>query len=52
LVGHRGFGARLRGEKPIIGVIHLKPLPGSPGYSGSMDEIVEEREGKVCLRSE
>lgn len=28
-------------EKPIIGVIHLPPLPGSPRFSGSLDSIVE-----------
>ncbi len=29
-------------EKPIIGMVHLMPLPGSPAYEGwSMDEIIE-----------
>jgi len=28
-------------EKPLIGVVHLLPLPGSPRYGGSMDEILE-----------
>jgi membrane complex biogenesis BtpA family protein len=29
-------------EKPIIGMVHLLPLPGSPGYKGyGMDEIIE-----------
>jgi membrane complex biogenesis BtpA family protein len=27
--------------KPIIGMIHLLPLPGTPGYNGSLDEIVD-----------
>lgn len=27
-------------EKPIIGVIHLKPLIGSPNYEGNFDEIL------------
>lgn len=27
--------------KPIIGMVHLKPLPGSPLYGGNMDEIYE-----------
>ncbi|MEA5050934.1 MAG: BtpA/SgcQ family protein [Oscillospiraceae bacterium] len=26
--------------KPLIGMIHLLPLPGSPDYAGSMDEIL------------
>lgn len=25
----------------LVGMVHLLPLPGSPGYSGSMKEIVE-----------
>ncbi|MGC9209343.1 MAG: BtpA/SgcQ family protein [Nitrososphaeria archaeon] len=30
-------------EKPIIGMVHLIPLPGSPGYSGwSMDVVIEK----------
>ena len=28
-------------RKPIIGMVHLMPLPGSPGYSGSMAAIEE-----------
>ncbi len=29
-------------DKPIIGMVHLPPLPGSPAYRGeSMDEIIE-----------
>ncbi|MFC1683304.1 BtpA/SgcQ family protein [Candidatus Zixiibacteriota bacterium] len=26
-------------EKPLIGVVHLMPLPGSPRYAGSMEEV-------------
>lgn len=30
-------------EKPIIGMIHLWPLPGAPGYAGhGMDRILEQ----------
>ncbi len=28
-------------EKPIIGVVHLKPLPGSPLYKGDFEEVYE-----------
>jgi membrane complex biogenesis BtpA family protein len=29
-------------EKPVIGMVHLWPLPGSPGYSGyGMDDILD-----------
>jgi len=42
------FSKRLRNlkdlfgvEKPIIGMVHLMPLPGSPAYEGwSMEEII------------
>jgi membrane complex biogenesis BtpA family protein len=27
--------------KPIIAAVHLLPLPGSPGYGGSMEEVVD-----------
>jgi len=26
---------------PIIGVVHLLPLPGSPGFKGSLQEIID-----------
>ncbi len=26
--------------KPVIGVIHLKPLPGSPGYNGVFEDVL------------
>ncbi|MBN1340081.1 MAG: BtpA/SgcQ family protein [Bacteroidales bacterium] len=34
---HELFG----GGKALIGCIHLMPLPGSPGYEGSMDKVIE-----------
>lgn len=27
-------------HKPLIGVVHLLPLPGSPGYGGSMQRVL------------
>jgi membrane complex biogenesis BtpA family protein len=37
--GRRAF-ARLWPEKhPLIGMVHLLPLPGAPGWKGSMDEV-------------
>ena len=30
-----------RASKPIIGMVHLLPLPGSPGFRGSMDQVLE-----------
>jgi membrane complex biogenesis BtpA family protein len=30
-------------EKPIIGMVHLQPLPGSPGYTGrKMEPVIEK----------
>ena len=28
-----------KGQKPVIGMIHLKALPGSPNYAGSWEDI-------------
>jgi len=28
-------------EKPIIGMVHVRPLPGSPNFSGKIDEVVD-----------
>ena len=28
-------------DKPIIGMIHLPPLPGSPGYRGRFDQVID-----------
>jgi len=41
-------------EKPIIGMVHLMPLPGSPGYEGwDMNVIVENalRDAKVLVEN-
>lgn len=35
------------GGKPLIGMVHLPPLPGSPGFQGSMSAIVERVKGDV-----
>ena len=32
---------KLKKEKVIIGMVHLLPLPGSPGYKGNLDDIYE-----------
>jgi len=28
-------------DRPVIGVLHLRPLPGTPGYEGDLDGIAE-----------
>lgn len=29
-------------ESPVVGMVHALPLPGSPGYGGSMDDVVSQ----------
>jgi membrane complex biogenesis BtpA family protein len=53
------YGKRLKSlkeifevEKPIIGMVHLLPLPGSPGYSGyGMDVVIDQalRDAKALV---
>lgn len=31
-------------EKPVIGVVHLLPLPGSPAYTGDLEEALSRAE--------
>jgi uncharacterized protein len=31
-------------DKPIIGMVHLRPLPGSPRYDGNLNEIYAQAE--------
>lgn len=40
-------------ERPLIGVIHLPPLPGSPRYKGSMAGVVDraKRDARVYAES-
>jgi membrane complex biogenesis BtpA family protein len=40
-------------EKPIIGVVHLLPLPGSPKYADDIDAIIEraEREANILCNA-
>ncbi|MBR4470436.1 MAG: BtpA/SgcQ family protein [Erysipelotrichaceae bacterium] len=35
------FNKVFKGQKPIIGMVHLKPLPGAPGYCGDLDKVYE-----------
>ncbi len=30
-----------KGRFVLLGMVHLRPLPGSPGWGGSMDEVIE-----------
>ena len=31
----------LKQIKPVIGMVHLLPLPGSPRWQGNMDQVLE-----------
>ncbi len=35
------FSELWKNKKPIIGMIHLKALPGAPGYAGNLDKIYD-----------
>lgn len=39
-------------DKPIIGMVHLRPLPGSPRYDGNLDEIYAQAEWEAQALSE
>ncbi len=32
---------RFRTDRPLVGMVHLHPLPGAPGWGGSMDTVLE-----------
>lgn len=37
------------GGPPIVGMIHLAPLPGSPRFSGSLDAVLERAVAEAAL---
>lgn len=41
-----------KGRKPMVGVIHLPPLPGSPGWEGSMAPVLERAVGEAVVLEE
>ncbi|HIE50775.1 MAG TPA: BtpA/SgcQ family protein [Armatimonadetes bacterium] len=34
-------------DKPLIGMVHLQPLPGSPRYAGDFDWVVEQAQAEA-----
>lgn len=40
------------GKRPVVGVIHLLPLPGSPRWGGSMSEVLERASREARLLEE
>jgi hypothetical protein len=49
----RSFENLFGSEKPVIGCIHLLPLPGSPLYDGSMEGIYKKalEEGDILVKA-
>ena len=41
------FRSLFQSESPLIGMVHLRPLPGSPGFQGGMGRIVEQARGEA-----
>ena len=39
---HQGIGHIWPGRKPLIGMVHLRPLPGSPRWGGSMAQVLDQ----------
>lgn len=37
---------------PIVGMVHLAPLPGAPGWAGSMDAVLERAVDEACALEE
>lgn len=35
------------GRKPVIGMVHLRPLPGAPLFGGSLDAVIEAARADV-----
>lgn len=54
-MAHRNFSLReiFSADRPLIGVVHLLPLPGSPRFGGSMDQVVDRarRDARVYEES-
>ncbi len=36
------LSAMFETDKPIIGMLHLSPLPGSPGYGGALSTVIDD----------
>jgi len=45
------FNSLFATSKPVIGVIHLLPLPGSPKFEGNLDVIIERALEEVQILS-
>jgi len=45
----RGTAALFRRRPPLVGMVHLLPLPGAPGWGGSMDAVIARAVGEARL---
>lgn len=41
-----------RDRPPLIGMVHLKPLPGSPGYDGNLSEVLDAARADAATLAE
>lgn len=39
--GNQSYLETFGTDRPVVGMIHLNPLPGSPGFQGSMEQVLE-----------
>jgi membrane complex biogenesis BtpA family protein len=51
--GSQAYSDLFGGGRPIVGMIHLMPLPGSPGFQGSMERVLERagEEARILAES-
>lgn len=40
------------GTRPLVGMVHLLPLPGAPGWRGSLDEVAERAVAEARILQE
>jgi len=43
------FGELFGSSKPLIGVLHLLPLPGAPLYDGGMQRVVDHALAELAI---
>lgn len=51
-VREQGIGSLWPGRKPLIGMVHLLPLPGSPRWGGSMQAVLDRALADVAALAE
>jgi uncharacterized protein len=52
LAGRHSHQALWGTAKPVVGMVHLLPLPGSPRWGGSMEEVLDRALGEAGILEE